>query len=728
MKLTLNKFGKFKNESFEISDAITLFYGENESGKTTICDALMCLFSNKKTSTITNRYGEDFDIETEPKISPSIKLDPNAYKNLYAIRQSEIIFEMADSKKNKEEWKSKIKKKLFSSDIDIGKIALEVSAECSGKADSAIPAKLKNLESYNDKVKEELDGLRDKANSESSNREELKTLVESIREKEGAKRQKEKEAQELRGLIESKKDAELKSKRQGIITSINKYNKDKDFLEENKALNGDYSKTLDECKSKIDKAEKSIPSLEAQIDSLEKEKPSNESLKARMNKAIADLEELESLLAAAAAKKRKLPKIALLAAAALLSVLLSVFLESPYWLLLMLLPAPFMFIKEKKDPLLADPAKPIRDILESLPEIGGGNIEDNEDASAVKAFVAQCLAKLEEECARKDDEIARLQEELDLNKKDLEDCAKEQDNLFKALGVKDIEDYYNKKSEYDRVSKSNEESLHSLMREAEKLGLKDMEDLEADCNRVLKELDAKGVNPQDYNEMEMHKLQNDLKSLNDGIKEIGEEINSAKGEKKFIEGKLASAGNVHGKIVELESQIAENEEKKKDLTKKKKALGVLLEMLSKMNESNDATFASLSSDARALYNSITGKELSDDAIAMSGFDKAKILVKDKQDEARNVEMLSSSTKDAVYISMRLSILAKVHEEGRVMLLDDPFINFDPKRLKETLSLVRGYSKKYNIPVVIFTKDPLVKDIVSGYEEAVVRDLSEKNSA
>ena len=131
MILNLNKFGKFKNRAFEISDNITLFYGENESGKTTIFDSLMLLLSeNKKTSAFAKqiklRYGDDIDIYLEPEIEPSKKMHPQSYSNLYAIRQSEIIFEMSDSKKDSKDWESEIKKKLFASDIDIGKIISEI--------------------------------------------------------------------------------------------------------------------------------------------------------------------------------------------------------------------------------------------------------------------------------------------------------------------------------------------------------------------------------------------------------------------------------------------------------------------------------------------------------------------------------------------------------------------------------------------------------------------------
>ena len=261
------------------------------------------------------------------------------------------------------------------------------------------------------------------------------------------------------------------------------------------------------------------------------------------------------------------------------------------------------------------------------------------------------------------------------------------------------------------------------MTEAKKLGFKDIATLEADCFRVLKELDDKGINTETFNEMELRNLENRLKELEKEIKYIENNMNKILSNMSYIKGELSSADDVHSNIIELESELKKNDEEIKELNKKRSALELLENMLSKINKKNDDIFDSLSNEAKVLYNHITGKDLSDDGIIMSGFDKNKIMVKDKQNESRNVELLSSATKDAVYISMRLSILTKIHEAGRLILLDDPFITFDNNRTKEALSFIREYSKKYKIPVAIFTKDIFIRDTMREYEEAVIHELS-----
>lgn len=719
MILNLNKFGKFRNKSFEISDNLTLFYGENESGKTTIFDSLMLLFSeNKKTSSFAKqiklRYGDDIDINTEPEIDESIKLHPQSYNNLYSIRQSEIIFEMSDSKKDSKDWESEIKKKLFASDIDVGKIISEVKAEYAGKSQSAIPAQLKNTKYRNEEIEEELNDLYSKANTEVNKKDKLKELDELLKESNNILKEKIDEYNKLNALREEKNKAKEKNNLLNINTMIHEFNKKDQFIKDNINLRDDHSKTINTLSVKIDESENKISYLKGKIESLqksseEKNKTDYQSIMLRIDKAITKIDALKE-------KNNKIPKIVFLAAIVLVSALLSLYFKNPYWFLIILPSIPFLLIKEGKND------KFINDILDSLPELDINS--DNLELSALKDILLRELAKIELILEKNDDEeLENYKKELEEAVINLENHQKELNNFFNKLNIKNKENYYEIKSNFDNVYKSTEELFKKLMIEAKKFGLKDIDTLNANCNRILKELDEKGINPDDYNEMEMKALENKLRELEKEINSIKENMNKVISNASYIQGELNSGDDVHKKIVNLESEFAENNEEIKNLNKRKKALELLENMLSKINKKNDDIFNSLSNEAELLYNHITGKNLSDDVISMSGFDKNKIMVKDKQNEMRNVELLSSATKDAVYIAMRLSILSKIHETGRLILLDDPFITFDNKRTKEALSFIREYSKKYNIPIAIFTKDVFIRDIMKNYQEAIIHELS-----
>lgn len=717
MILKLNNFGKFKNKSFEISNGITLFYGENESGKTTIFDSLMILFSESKRVSVffkqmKSRYGNDIDIDFKPKIPEHLKMHPQSYNNLYAIRQSEIIFEMSDSKKDSKDWESEIKKKLFSSDIDIGKMVSEIKAEYSSKAQNSILYKINILENEKIEIDKMLNNLYDKINNSTNKKDNLKEFKENIFLHENILKEKIEEREKLYSLIKSKKEAETKNIKLNLLKQINDFNKADEFLSKNIIYKDDYSKEINGRTKKIEDIKMSITFLKGKIEALkksfveEKNKTDYDSVKKRIENGINKIEDLTK-------KNNKSPKIIFFIAVVFISSFLALYFKNPLFLTIIIPAIPFMFIKENKD------SKIIKDILESLPEL---DIKET-DIFIFKDLLNKELAKIEIIMTNNDnEEIENYNADLEKSLKELENENNLLNQIFEKLKVKDKEEYYNIKNNYDLLLKQNEENYKKLIIEVKKLGLKNIETLEIDCIRILKELDEKGVNPNDYNEMEINKIENNLKDLESEINILKEEINKIKNNISYIEGELNNSENIHADIINFESKLSQIKENIINLNKRRKALKLLEEMLFSINKKNDDIFQSLSKEARILYNHITGKNLSDDGIIMSGFDKDKIMVADKQNKIRNVELLSSATRDAVYIAMRLSILTKIHQAGRLILLDDPFITFDNNRTKEALSFIKEYSKNYNIPVVIFTKDTFTRDFMSEYKDIIMYEL------
>lgn len=717
MILKLNNFGKFKNKSFEISNGITLFYGENESGKTTIFDSLMILFSESKRVSVffkqmKSRYGNDIDIDFEPKIPEHLKMHPQSYNNLYAIRQSEIIFEMSDSKKDSKDWESEIKKKLFSSDIDIGKMISEIKAEYSSKAQNSILYKINILENEKIEIDKILNNLYDKINNSTNKIDNLKEFKENIFLHENILKEKIEEREKLYSLIKSKKEAETKSIKLNLLKQINDFNKADEFLSKNIIYKDDYSKEINGRTKKIEDIKMNITFLKGKIEALkksfveEKNKTDYDSVKKRIENGINKIEDLTKT-------NNKALKIIFFIAVVFISSFLVLHFKNPLFLTIIIPAIPFMFIKENKN------SKIIKDILESLPEL---DIKET-DIFIFKDLLNKELAKIEIIMTNNDnEEIENYNADLEKIVKELENENNLLNQIFEKLKVRDKEEYYNIKNNYDLLLKQNEENYKKLMIEVKKLGLKNIETLEIDCIRILKELDEKGVNPNDYNEMEIKKIENNLKDLESEINILKEEINKIKNNISYIEGELNNSENIHADIINFESKLSQIKENIINLNKRRKALKLLEEIIFSINKKNDDIFQSLSKEARILYNHITGKNLSDEGIIMSGFDKDKIMVADKQNKIRNVEFLSSATRDAVYIAMRLSILTKIHQAGRLILLDDPFITFDNNRTKEALSFIKEYSKNYNIPIVIFTKDAFTRDFMAEYKDIIIYEL------
>jgi uncharacterized protein YhaN len=76
-------------------------------------------------------------------------------------------------------------------------------------------------------------------------------------------------------------------------------------------------------------------------------------------------------------------------------------------------------------------------------------------------------------------------------------------------------------------------------------------------------------------------------------------------------------------------------------------------------------------------------------------------------EVQSSDRVSLGTQEQLYLLLRLAIvrLLSENEEPLPLLLDDPFVHFDQKRLENVLSLLKELSKETQ--VVIFTKEETI---------------------
>lgn len=719
MLLTLTNFGKFKNKSFEISNRLTIFYGKNESGKTTIFDALMISFSeNKKTSSflkqIKARYGENIGYKTNPEIDGKIKLHPQAYGNLYAIRQSEILFDMTDSKKDSKDWEEAIKIKLFSSDIDIGKLISEIKSEHASKAQNSIYQKTCFLNEKKSNIEKELEKLYTKVKTESAKKEEMKLLEEESSVIKDEIEKKVNILNDIKKILEVKKKSINKKNKIETLSNINRLNKIRDFLKQNSKFEKDYSKDINSLSEKINEYEKRLPYLEGKIETIKKsnEEKKNidyQSIKIRIENSIKKLDAIKE-------KSNKTIKIVFMALVIALSIGLNFYFKNPIWFLAIIPALPFIFIKENN----GESSNILKETMDNLPEIK----TEAYNISSLKDALIKELAKIELNMSKnEEEELEQSQIEYKELRKNIEENKNELLKLFDFLNVTSKENYNDIKKDYDAVYAEAQSLYKSLIQESNKMSLKNIDMLEAEIIRELKTLDGEGIIPDDTNEIENKRKEKEYEDTLEDINYLKEQISERKEKISYIKGELDGNINIHKKIIELESDFSKIREEILNVQKRKKALIILEEMLDKLNKKNDDVFESLANDAKTLYNHITKNAFEDNAFIMGGFDKNKISVLDKQNEKRDIEMLSSATKDAVYISMRLAILRRVHEEGRIILLDDPFITFDENRVYEALTFIKEFSLEYNIPVVIFTKDKFIKNFVKDFDDMIIHELS-----
>ena len=156
--LTLANLGKFINRSFALAN-VTVFFGKNEAGKSTIFHALfgkLCSGGGAGKNEIRNRYGVDIDKAVslaadgdDPKIPLS------SLENLFAIRTNDLSIRFEDSRI----WIDRVRANLFTSGIDPLKIAGDLEQKYSEKSTLAFNKTMKRLEDDRKEAVNELDKL-----------------------------------------------------------------------------------------------------------------------------------------------------------------------------------------------------------------------------------------------------------------------------------------------------------------------------------------------------------------------------------------------------------------------------------------------------------------------------------------------------------------------------------------------------------------------------------------
>ena len=163
-ELSVASFGAVQGRTFPIGE-VTLFSGGNESGKTTLFDALFDALCHPKGAsadarTLRVRYGDDrkaaiaFDGE-------GFSIDPEEFLRLYAIRSGDLDIQLSKGK----DWQDRVRAALFSGGIDPAALRDAFLLEASSKGNTRHNKAIREKRGEREKLvreKEELEGKRER--------------------------------------------------------------------------------------------------------------------------------------------------------------------------------------------------------------------------------------------------------------------------------------------------------------------------------------------------------------------------------------------------------------------------------------------------------------------------------------------------------------------------------------------------------------------------------------
>ena len=210
-----------------------------------------------------------------------------------------------------------------------------------------------------------------------------------------------------------------------------------------------------------------------------------------------------------------------------------------------------------------------------------------------------------------------------------------------------------------------------------------------------------------FNEYEIINLFNtNFKNISEQLEFLNTEYNNKKIELNTINIKLIDINNKVEDKFEVEEQLEEYNEQKRELEELEKSINIAKETLEEAySEMKNEITPKFTKDLSLLIEKISSNK----------YKKAKfdteygLRVEKENGEYVDCNRLSIGTIDQLYLSLRLSAMNEISEEKMPMVLDETFAYFDNERLENILKFI--YENYKENQVLIFTCSNREKEIM-----------------
>jgi uncharacterized protein YhaN len=277
----------------------------------------------------------------------------------------------------------------------------------------------------------------------------------------------------------------------------------------------------------------------------------------------------------------------------------------------------------------------------------------------------------------------------------------ERDSYELTTSAKNILSKYNLVSSqllrenYDHYRDIEREIKNELSRYEGWLGGRNARELESELKEVTKELalwdeKTRDLKPFILKREELIQLQNEVREIEEKRKNL--EIKTIALKKEL---EMAECGT------ELEASLEERlDYTNKSLTELQKGLEIYEIVQETLEEARrkviDTCVGTLEEETSKLLKEMTAGKYN-----QVRFDKESFRFEVFSDKLKNwvdpQKCLSRGTLDQIYLACRLALLNLISEDKNpVVIMDDPFVTFDKHRRKNALKLLKSLSKKYQI--------------------------------
>ena len=752
-KITLKNFGKFKGKSFEFSP-VTVFIGKNEAGKTTIYDALFQSLSNVTGTTregkrLNNRYGPDKErqVSLEPhELQNSI--DADEYQNVYAIRAGDSSVNF----KNSKTWLEKLKNAIFADGVDPANLAVEFEQSASSKGSLKHIKEKKELEKLLQKKKafllEKQQKRSDILNAESN----LKKSQQELRSFESDISSKKERLSEINTILSQQALIARQHESKELLVSIGEVGSLESRLKEMKAFENDDSAFAEALHSEISELEKAQEGMRVQIETKEKllveeEKAEKELLQEIEQNQDADyrserlVEEIRErrprggLTISTVFNTPILVSGIILFIAGILSVLnllpvpdLPARLAGIICILLGLLVS-FLsrrrvesqtsnvaeeenLLKIIKDKWAQ--ASRITSTVESLDGLENELRLYHQKYQASKERRKETLQKIE----NYREQLKGFQGQQKLQVDSLQKARDSLKAWYQKYRVQSMKEYSAAVADYKHMKQAHEQLVEKLKHKMAEYNENSFQALKVVLETGINDLKQR-ITEKTRAEVEINRLNVEKKNLEETLSNYENEYrNNLERVSESTGGIKAAMADLPGEIFELEKEAFNIEKKIEQLNIDMKAAAVAAGIFKEISRDHSSVFTELGREVSELYNDLFPENRT---IEISDFSESGINIQDAGGTTREIEYVSTATKDAFQFTARLAFAVKTRgDETGFVILDEPFASFDEERNASVFRLLKKFFDDYKWQVIIFTKDKMAERV--AYETFNQKEL------
>jgi hypothetical protein len=133
----------------------------------------------------------------------------------------------------------------------------------------------------------------------------------------------------------------------------------------------------------------------------------------------------------------------------------------------------------------------------------------------------------------------------------------------------------------------------------------------------------------------------------------------------------------------------------------RKAAAIARDLFAEIARDSDVLMEQLAGEIASTYGDLVGGAR---GVSLAAFDVARARAVDAGGEQRDLEALSSGTRDLLLLAARLALASRSRPGRALIVLDEPFQTIDDDRSGRALALLKRFQEERGWQILLFSKD------------------------